>query len=171
MERYSHCNSQSCIYNILCHRSGTPLKSSTNIELITAKKPSLRSKQTEHPILSYLSWSIFTDLQISKDWPIRLLRSHNYHLHIDYSYIPDAFQNSQTVWLQHNWLIKNRNVFYHISLVLLCADYAYRCRQIDSLRCAQLHGDKYFTLARAAYTWASDKKSITAESLLCNRVT
>ena len=35
---------------------------------------------------------------------------------------------------------------------MLRADYAYRCRQIDSLRCAQLHGDKYFTLARAAYT-------------------
>ena len=35
---------------------------------------------------------------------------------------------------------------------VLRADYAYRCRQIDSLRCAQLHGDKYFTLARAAYT-------------------
>ena len=34
---------------------------------------------------------------------------------------------------------------------LLCTDYAYRCRQIDSLQCAQLHGDKYFTLARAAY--------------------
>ena len=37
-------------------------------------------------------------------------------------------------------------------LSMLCADYAYRCRQIDSLRCAQLHSDKYFTLARAAYT-------------------
>ena len=36
--------------------------------------------------------------------------------------------------------------------LLLRADYAYRCRQIDSLRCAQLHGDKYFTLVRAAYT-------------------
>ena len=35
---------------------------------------------------------------------------------------------------------------------MLRADYAYRCRQIDSLRCARLHGDKYFTLARAAYT-------------------
>ena len=37
-------------------------------------------------------------------------------------------------------------------LILLRADYVYRCRQIDSLLCAQLHGDKYFTLVRAAYT-------------------
>ena len=53
---------------------------------------------------------------------------------------------------------------------MLCVDYMYHCKQIDSLRCAQLHGDKYFTLARAAYTWASDKKTTMAESLLCNRV-
>ena len=53
---------------------------------------------------------------------------------------------------------------------MLHANYVYHCKQIDSLRCAQLHSDKYFTLVWAAYTWASDKKSTTAESLLCNRV-
>ena len=30
--------------------------------------------------------------------------------------------------------------------------YIYYCRQIDSLWCAQLHSDKYFTLAWAVYT-------------------
>ena len=61
--------------------------------------------------------------------------------------------------------------FYKLVYLLLRADYAYHCRQIDSLRRAQLHSDKYFTLVWAAYTWASDKKSTMAESLLYNRVT
>ena len=44
------------------------------------------------------------------------------------------------------------NISFDNTRGMLRADYAYRCRQMDSLRCAQLHGDKYFTLARAAYT-------------------
>ena len=49
-------------------------------------------------------------------------------------------------------IITSHHVVMTLKHKMLCADYAYRCRQIDSLRRAQLHSDKYFTLAQAAYT-------------------